>query len=184
MGSIRWTQGSPQITNPTPLRLGSKLPSLVAPPLKGRGEDALLKPLLFRGGVGVGSLRRMQRSAQITIPTPLRLGSKLPSLVAPPLKGRGELTPLKSLKPLSFRGGVGVGSIRWSQRSTQITNPTPLRLGSKLPSLVAPPLKRRGEAAPLKGCVRQVLQIGGHGAGHAACRSSIFLCSRRSSMLR
>ena len=37
MGSIRWTQGSIKITNPTPLRLGSKLPSLVAPPLEGRG---------------------------------------------------------------------------------------------------------------------------------------------------
>ena len=135
----------------------------------------------------MGSIRWTQRSTQITNPTPLRLGSKLPSLAAPPLKRRGEvalLTPLKPLMPLLFRGGGGVGSIRWTQRSTQITNPTPLRLGSKLPSLVAPPLKRRGEAAPLKGCVRQVLQIGGHGAGHAACRSSIFLCSRRSSMLR
>src|SRR3546814_180780 len=34
------------------------------------------------------------------------------------------------------------------------------------------------------GCVRQVLQIGGHGAGHAALRSSVFFCSRSSSILR
>ena len=92
MGSIRWTQASTKITNPTPLRLGSKLPSLAAPPLKRRGEVALLKPLkplLFRGGVGVGSVPTRQRLAKITNPTPLRLGSKLPSLAAPPLQGRG-----------------------------------------------------------------------------------------------
>src|SRR3546814_740178 len=34
------------------------------------------------------------------------------------------------------------------------------------------------------GCVHQVLQIGGHGAGHAALRSSVFFCSRSSSILR
>src|SRR3546814_7415319 len=37
---------------------------------------------------------------------------------------------------------------------------------------------------PIEGCVRQVLQIGGHGAGHAALRSSVFFCSRSSSILR
>ena len=48
------------------------------------------KPLLFRGGVGVGSLRLAQRLGRA--PTPLRLGSKLRSLAAPPLKGRGEVS--------------------------------------------------------------------------------------------
>src|SRR3546814_11375637 len=38
--------------------------------------------------------------------------------------------------------------------------------------------------ASLGGCVRQVLQIGGHGAGHAALRSSVFFCSRSSYILR
>ena len=47
-----------------------------------------------------------------------------------------------ALKPLPFRGGVGVGAISvalWPKR------PTPLRLTSKLVSLAAPPLKRRGK---------------------------------------
>ena len=52
---------------------------------------------------------------------------------------------LAPLKPLLFRGGVGVGPIPTRQGSTKTPDPTPLRLGSKLPSLVAPPLKRRGE---------------------------------------
>src|SRR3546814_12337354 len=37
---------------------------------------------------------------------------------------------------------------------------------------------------PIEGCVRQVMQIGGHGAGHAALRCSVFFCSRSSSILR
>src|SRR3546814_8844820 len=37
---------------------------------------------------------------------------------------------------------------------------------------------------PIEGCVRQVLQIGGHGADHAALRSSVIFCSRRSSIMR
>src|SRR3546814_8871986 len=41
-----------------------------------------------------------------------------------------------------------------------------------------------GIATEFSGCVRQVLQIGGHGAGHAALRSSVFFCSRSSSILR
>ena len=45
-------------------------------------------------------------------------------------------------KPLPFRGGVGVGFVDQARRVG--INPTPLRLGSKLPSLAAPPLKRRG----------------------------------------
>ena len=46
---------------------------------------ALIEPLPFRGGVGVGASGLAQRSQ----PTPLRLASKLASLAAPPLKGRG-----------------------------------------------------------------------------------------------
>jgi hypothetical protein len=45
-------------------------------------------------------------------------------------------------KPLLFRGGVGVGSVNQARRLGR--NPTLLRLDSKLPSLTAPPLKRRG----------------------------------------
>ncbi len=45
-------------------------------------------------------------------------------------------------KPLLFRGGVGLGFVDKVQRLGR--NPTPLRLVSKLPSLSAPPLKRRG----------------------------------------
>ena len=44
-------------------------------------------------------------------------------------------------KPLPFRGGVGVGAI---SQAPNFQRPTPLRLGSKLPSLATPPLKRRG----------------------------------------
>jgi hypothetical protein len=44
-------------------------------------------------------------------------------------------------KPLPFRGGVGVGSFGVVRG---LQNPTPLRLASKLASLAAPPLKRRG----------------------------------------
>ncbi len=45
------------------------------------------------------------------------------------------------LKPLPFRGGVGVGTVSIAQGRKR---PTPLRLASKLASLTAPPLKRRG----------------------------------------
>ena len=45
-------------------------------------------------------------------------------------------------KPLLFRDGVWVGSVNQARRLGR--NPTLLRLGSKLPSLAAPPLKRRG----------------------------------------
>jgi hypothetical protein len=44
-------------------------------------------------------------------------------------------------QPLPFRGGVGVGAVNAVQG---LRGPTPLRLSSKLPSLAAPPLKRRG----------------------------------------
>jgi hypothetical protein len=44
------------------------------------------KPLPFRGGVGVGPVGVAQG---LQGPTPLRLASKLASLAAPPLKGRG-----------------------------------------------------------------------------------------------
>ncbi len=79
MGPIPTRQGSAKTPGPTPLPLGSKLPSLVAPPLKGRGEVALLKPLLLRGGVGVGSIRWTQHRAPRTAPTPR----------SPAVKGRG-----------------------------------------------------------------------------------------------
>jgi len=46
---------------------------------------ALIKPLPFRGGVGVGASGLAQRPR----PTPLRLANKFASLAAPPLKGRG-----------------------------------------------------------------------------------------------
>ncbi len=46
-----------------------------------------------------------------------------------------------ALKPLPFRGGVGVGPVSMGQCRKR---PIPLRLGGKPPSLTAPPLKRRG----------------------------------------
>jgi hypothetical protein len=46
-------------------------------------------------------------------------------------------------KPLTFRGGVGVGSLSVAQG---LQNPTPLRLARKRVSLAAPPLKGRGWA--------------------------------------
>src|SRR5690606_9320677 len=49
------------------------------------GDGALTKPLLFRGGVWGGAAAWRARAAT----TPLRLGSKLPSLAPPPLKRRG-----------------------------------------------------------------------------------------------
>ena len=64
------------------------------------------------------------------------------------MMGEGRLVKRVPLKPLLFRGGVGVGPIGFRQRGLSGTRPTPLRLGSKLPSLTAPPLKRRGEARP------------------------------------
>ncbi len=54
----------------------------------------------------------------------------------------GVATPLK---PIPFRGGVGVGPVGIAQG---LRSPTPLRLGTcakaTAPSLAAPPLKRRG----------------------------------------
>ena len=62
----------------------------------------------------------------------------------PPLKRRGVLSA-RSFPPLLFRGGGrGVVDILTRPGTVQRPAPTPLRLGSKLPSLVAPPLKRRG----------------------------------------
>jgi hypothetical protein len=105
------------------------------------------KPLTFRGGVGVGSFGIAQGPRN---PTPLRLARKRVSLAAPPLKGRGERMKFERLnhigaavqpKPLTFRGGVGVGSLSVAQG---LQNPTPLRLARKRVSLAAPPLKGRG----------------------------------------
>ena len=53
-------------------------------------KSATLKPLLLRGGVGVGPIVFRQRGLSGTRPTPLRLASKLPSLATPPLKRRGQ----------------------------------------------------------------------------------------------
>ena len=56
----------------------------------------------------------------------------------------GRIAWLNLTKPLP--GGEGLG---WGFAATivpQRRTPTPLRLGSKLPSLTAPPLKSRGEA--------------------------------------
>ena len=50
----------------------------------------LLKPLPSGEGLGWGL--GVGFRAQRRTPTPLRLGSKLPSLTAPPLKGRGEVS--------------------------------------------------------------------------------------------
>src|SRR3546814_20465586 len=52
-----------------------------------------LKPLPFRGGVGVGGASTLRKTRE---PTPLRLSSKLASLTAPPLKGRGEYCQTKN----------------------------------------------------------------------------------------
>src|SRR3546814_11241392 len=41
-----------------------------------------------------------------------------------------------------------------------------------------------GIATQFSGCVRHVLQLGGHGAGHAALRSSVYFCSRSSYIIR
>ncbi len=50
------------------------------------GVATPLKPIPFRGGVGVGPIGGARG---LRGPTPLRLASKLASLAAPPLKGRG-----------------------------------------------------------------------------------------------
>ena len=64
------------------------------------------------------------------------------------VKAVGRLAEIRAaLKPLPFRGGVGVGPIAQTQPRAQTHRPTPLRLGSTLPSLVIPPLKRRGEVS-------------------------------------
>ena len=60
--------------------------------------------------------------------------------------GERRLVKRVPLKPLLFRGEVGVGPIGFRQRGLSGTRPTPLRLASKLPSLATPPLKRRGQA--------------------------------------
>ena len=55
--------------------------------------------------------------------------------------GRPEDELCAALKPLPFRGGVGVGTVSIAQGWKR---PTPLRLASMLASLTTPPLKRRG----------------------------------------
>ena len=52
---------------------------------------AIQKPLLFRGGVGVGVVPTRQGSVRRTAPTPLRLGSRLPSLRNPSPEEEGRL---------------------------------------------------------------------------------------------
>ena len=65
--------------------------------MSGRGKD---HPLPQAGGVRGG--RERSEHQGVRWPTPLRLGSKLPSLAAPPACGRGyNLRPINSFM-LSF----------------------------------------------------------------------------------
>ena len=69
-------------------------PAAIHLPVQGRicvRAKSLLKPLLFRGGVGVGSVPTRQGSVRRTAPTPLRLGSRLPSVRNPSPEEEGRL---------------------------------------------------------------------------------------------
>jgi hypothetical protein len=57
------------------------------------------------------------------------------------------ISDFNRIKPLPFRGGVGVGLVHYAPCKSD--SPTPLRLGSKLPSLTAPPLKGRGKSTSI-----------------------------------
>ena len=76
-------------------------------------------------GLGVGPIVRAKPSVQTPGPTPLRLGSKLPSLVAPPLKRRGIESQNTQLLPSPSGEGLGVGAIVRTPTSRGGTSPAP-----------------------------------------------------------
>src|SRR3546814_19984686 len=113
-----------------------------------------LKPLPFRGGVGVGGASTLRKTRE---PTPLRLSSKLASLTAPPLKGRGEYCQTKNwLIHSAISAGSSSPSIptenssvcchwpaRFSSNSSNLNSPStrlPGRQGTQNTTMVPPEL--------------------------------------------